>query len=171
MNTAAFHMPRGKSLPWALGICRASPIGSWAVRGLNAFARGTALIGCTRKKLPRAVRAAYVAPYDSWANRIAIHRFVQDIPLRPGDRSYDLVSWVENRLNLLASVPMLIGWGMRDFVFDRPFLDEWTRRFPHAEVHRFEHAGHYVLEDESEALTALIQGFLQSHPVLTAHLI
>ena len=50
---------------------------------------------------------------------------------------------------------------MRDFVFDRPFLDEWTRRFPRAEVHRFEQAGHYVLEDESEALTALIENFLQ----------
>lgn len=161
MNTAAFHMPRAKSLPWALGVCRDTPIGSWVVRGLNAFARGTAVIGCTRKRLPRAVRYAYVAPYDSWAHRIAIHRFVQDIPLRPGDRSYDLVSWVENRLEQLASVPILIGWGMRDFVFDRPFLDEWTRRFPHAEVHRFEQAGHYVLEDESEALTALIEGFLQ----------
>ena len=131
------------------------------VRGLNAFARGTAVIGCTRKRLPRAVRYAYVAPYDSWAHRIAIHRFVQDIPLRPGDRSYDLVSWVENRLEQLASVPILIGWGMRDFVFDRPFLDEWTRHFPRAEVHRFERAGHYVLEDESEALIALIEGFLQ----------
>jgi len=30
-----------------------------------------------------------------------------------------------------------------------------------AEVHRFEQAGHYVLEDESEALTTLIEGFLQ----------
>ena len=56
---------------------------------------------------------------------------------------------------------MLIAWGMRDFVFDQPFLDEWIRRFPHAEVHRFEQAGHYVLEDESETLIALIEGFLQ----------
>ena len=66
-------------------------------------------------------------------------------------------------------MPILIGWGMRDFVFDRPFLDEWTRRFPHAEVHRFEQAGHYVLEDESEALTALIEGFLRSRPVSAAN--
>ena len=50
---------------------------------------------------------------------------------------------------------------MRDFVFDKPFLDEWIRRFPHAEVHRFDQAGHYVLEDEAEALIPLIEGFLQ----------
>ena len=42
MNTAAFHMPAAKSLPLALWLCRDTPLGSWMVRGLNAFARGTA---------------------------------------------------------------------------------------------------------------------------------
>src|SRR5262249_25779117 len=118
LNTAAFHMPPSKSLPWALWLCRDTPLGAWAVRGLTAFARGTAMIGCTKKRLPRGLRAAYVAPYNSWNNRIAIYRFVQDIPLRPGDRSYDLVTWVQDRLPALASRPIFIGWGMRDFVFD-----------------------------------------------------
>ena len=81
-------------------------------------------------------------------------------PSLPGDRAYDLVSWVENRLDLFASTPMLIVWGMRDFVFDHTFLDEWTRRFPHAQVHRFAQAGHYVLEDEPESIIALVQSFL-----------
>ena len=95
--------------------------------------------------MTRELRQAYVAPYDSWSHRIAILRFVQDIPLRPGDRSYDLVSWVQSRLGLLRSVPMLILWGMKDFVFDHHFLDEWVRYFPAAEVHRFPRAGHYVV--------------------------
>ena len=43
----------------------------------------------------------------------------------------------QDRLHLLESVPMLIVWGMKDFVFDHHFLDEWVRRFPDAEVHRF----------------------------------
>ncbi|MGC8641628.1 MAG: alpha/beta fold hydrolase [Isosphaeraceae bacterium] len=166
MNTAAFHMPRAKSFPWALWICRDTPLGAWLVRGLNAFVRGTALIGCTRKRLPRAVRDAYTAPYDSWEHRIAIHRFVQDIPLRPGDRCYELVSWVESRLQLLASVPILIAWGLRDFVFDKPFLDEWIRRFPRAEVHRFDRAGHYLLEDEAETLVPLIREFIQTRQIV-----
>jgi haloalkane dehalogenase len=160
MNTAAFHMPGSKSFPWALWFCRDTPLGAWLVRGLNAFARGTAWIGCNRSRLPGPVRAAYVAPYDSWAHRIAIHRFVQDIPLRHGDRSYDLVSWVESRLEVLASTPILIAWGMRDFVFDASFLGEWIRRFPQAEVHRFPRAGHYVLEDEAATLIPLIREFL-----------
>jgi haloalkane dehalogenase len=164
MNAAAFHMPRSKSFPWALWVCRDNPLGAWLVRGLNAFARGTAFIGCTRAKLPRDTREAYVSPYNSWASRIAIHRFVQDIPLRPGDRCYDLVTWVESRLECLANTPILVAWGMSDFVFDRPFLDEWVRRFPHAQVHRFDQAGHYVLEDEADTLCRLIKEFLIRSP-------
>ena len=160
LNTAGFHMPGDKTFPWALHLCRDTPLGALTVRGLNAFARGTAWIGCKNRRMPRSLRDAYAAPYDAWASRIAIHRFVQDIPLRPGDRAYDLVSWVQDRLPLLANVPMFIAWGMKDFVFDEPFLREWERRFPAAEVHRFPKAGHYVLEDEAATLVPMIRDFL-----------
>lgn len=165
LNTAAFRLPAGKRFPWPLWACRDTPLGAWLVRGLNLFVRGTARIGCKHRPLARALRDAYAAPYDSWAHRIAIHRFVQDIPLRPGDRSYDVVAWVEERLHLLADVPMLVGWGMKDFVFDHHFLVEWQRRFPQAEVHRFPMAGHYVLEDEADTLIPLVTSFLAAHPV------
>ena len=102
-NTAAFHLPASKPLPLALAFCRSSFLAAPLVRGANAFCHGTALIGCKRGCMPRDLRRAYVYPYDSWAHRIAILRFVQDIPLRPGDPSYDLVSWVQDRLHLLAS--------------------------------------------------------------------
>jgi cis-3-alkyl-4-acyloxetan-2-one decarboxylase len=164
LNTAAFHLPASKPFPWPLWICRDTPLGAWMVRGLNAFCRGAALVGCKRNPMPRALRAAYVAPYDSWANRIAVHRFVQDIPLRPGDRAYDLVTEVQGRLGQLAGVPMMIAWGLKDFVFDRHFLEEWMNRFPGAEVHAFEDAGHYVLEDEAAHIIPLVRGFLDRHP-------
>jgi haloalkane dehalogenase len=163
-------MPASKSFPWTLWVCRDTPIGAWTVRGLNAFARGTALIGCSNNRLPRSLREAYVAPYDSWDHRIAIHRFVQDIPLRPGDRSYDLTTWVQERLSMFAHVPMMIAWGMKDFVFDHHFLAEWIRRFPHAEVHRYEQAGHYVLEDKADALVPEIKAFLGKHVSLPSTL-
>ncbi len=155
-NTAAFHKPASKPLPGALAICRDSRLGAFVVRGLNAFCQGTAWIGCKRNPMNRELRQAYVAPYDSWSHRIAILRFVQDIPLHPGDRAYELVSWVQGRLDLLRSVPMLILWGMKDFVFDYHFLDEWVRYFPTAEVHRFPRAGHYLFEDEAEAINGLV---------------
>jgi haloalkane dehalogenase len=168
LNTAAFHLPKSKPFPWPLWVCRDTPLGAWVVRGLNAFSRGTAFIGCKRTKMPRAVRDAYLAPYDSWANRIAVHRFVQDIPLRPGDRSYEQVSFTQERLGLFSDTPTLIAWGLRDFVFDRHFLDEWERRLPRAEVHRYEDAGHYVLEDAADEVVPLVRDFLARHPVMRA---
>ena len=66
----------------------------------------------------------------------------------PATAATTLISRVQDRLALLAIVPMLIAWGMKDFVFDEPFLDEWVRRFPAAEVHRFPRAGHLLFEDE-----------------------
>jgi haloalkane dehalogenase len=165
-NTAAFHIPAGKSLPRVLSIFRDSTAGAWLARGLNLFVRGTLWIGCKTRRIPREVRDAYAAPYDSWDHRIAIHRFVQDIPLRPGDRCYDLISWLQDRLTLLQSVPMLIAWGMKDFVFDAPILDEWVRRFPAAEVHRFPRAGHLLFEDEPEAVNRLVRSFQSAHPLV-----
>jgi cis-3-alkyl-4-acyloxetan-2-one decarboxylase len=160
-NTAAFHKPAVKRLPPALAIARDSAIGAFLVRRFNTFSLGTAMIGCKKARMTADLRAAYVAPYDSWDHRIAVLRFVQDIPLRPGDPSYDLVSRTEERLGLLADVPMLILWGMRDFVFDHHFLEEWIRRFPGAQVRRFPDAGHYLYEDEHEAIHDQVLDFLE----------
>lgn len=168
-NTAAFHKPAAQSFPVALAFFRDWSLGAFLVRGINAFCHGTAWIGCKRRPMPREIRAAYVAPYDSWQNRIAILRFVQDIPLVPADRSFALLSWVEERLSSLAAVPMLILWGMKDFVFDRHCLDEWLRRFPEAKVVRFPGAGHYLFEDEPEAVGLAVRSFLESPRLIREH--
>jgi len=159
LNTAAFRLPAGRRFPWPLRACRLPGIGALLVRGLNAFCRGAAAACATRKLAPE-VRAGFLRPYASWSDRIAVHRFVQDIPLRPGDRAYALVEAVEKDLDRFRAVPMLILWGERDFVFDRAFLAEWIRRFPDASVHRFPDAGHYVLEDAGEEIIPLVRRFL-----------
>jgi len=162
LNTAAFLLPPGKRLPWRLWLCRHTWLGTLLVRGLNAFSRSAVKL-CARKPLAAAVRDAYLAPYDSWQHRIAVLRFVQDIPLRPGDRSYALVKEVQEGLERFRDVPMLLCWGERDFVFDQHFREEWQRRFPRAEVHRFEQAGHYVLEDAGAEIAPLVRDFLGRH--------
>ena len=161
LNTGAFHIPAAKSLPWQLWLVRNTPLGPLLVRGLNAFCRGAARSCCTRRPMSAEVRAGFLEPYDSWANRVAVLRFVQDIPLRVGDPSYDVVTATQDGLTRLRDVPVLICWGMRDFVFDRHFLAEWQRRFPRAEVHRFEDAGHYVLEDAHKEIVPLVRRFLE----------
>ena len=160
LNTAAFHLPRTKSFPWQLWMVRDTPLGPLMVRGVNGFARGATHMACTRKKLSKEVRDAYCAPYDSWADRIATLRFVQDIPLRPGEPGYDIVSDTAARLEVFRDRPVLVCWGDKDFVFDHHFLAEWQRIFPEADVHCFPDCGHYILEDASEEIIPLIRNFL-----------
>jgi haloalkane dehalogenase len=159
-NTAAFHLPVGLKFPTTLKICRNKTIGPMIVQGLNAFVRGAARFCVAREKLKPAARAAYMAPYDSWQNRRAVYHFVQDIPLVPTDRSYATVSKVELGLDKFSTVPTLICWGAKDFIFDDKFLDSWRMRFPSAEVCRFADAGHYLFEDAWPDVKPKILAFL-----------
>lgn len=163
-NTAAFRLPEGHPFPWPLYIFRNCALGACINNHLNAFAEITALTS-TAKPLAPEIHRAFVAPYDSPANRIATTRFVQDIPLVPGDPSYDELLKTENGLTQLAGKPMLICWGRRDFIFDRGFFKEWRRRFPKAETHSFAEAGHYLLEEVGDRVLELIKDFLKRNPL------
>ena len=168
LNTAAFHLPADMHVPASIAAVRNTWLGSFAVRGFNAFSRGAAWIGCKQQPMSAELRRAYCAPYDSWDNRIATLRFVQDIPLRKSDPSYALVSEIEAGLALFKQTPILLCWGMRDFVFNGRVLDEFRAHWPHAEVERFEGCGHYVLEDASTEVVARVREFLRAHPMTTA---
>lgn len=165
LNTAAFGLPPSKRMPASLWLARNTGVGAVLVRGLNAFARGATRLCVTRRPLSEEVRAGLIAPYDSWANRRAVLRFVQDIPLRPGDPGFEIVSGVGERVGQFDDRPVLICWGARDFVFDDHFLRVWQQKLPHAEVHRFADAGHYVLEDAGEEIEALVLRFLDVEKV------
>lgn len=161
LNTSAFGLPQDKPLPWQIGICRGI-FGALLVRGLNGFVKGGVKDCVTRHPMPPEVATGFTYPYNSWANRIAVHRFVQDIPLVPTDRGYDIIKHTEDNLSKFADKPMLICWGMKDFVFDHHFLKGWTDRFPSATVHKFHDAGHYILEDAHEDVVPLVDEFIRA---------
>ncbi|AXK73740.1 alpha/beta fold hydrolase [Lysobacter sp. TY2-98] len=164
LNTAAFPLPSAKPMPWRLSLGRDSIVGAWAIRRFNLFARGASRFGVTRA-MPRDVRDAYDMPYHGWTNAISTIRFMQDIPLQPGDRAWPLLERVGATLPQFADRPTFIGWGLRDFVFDKHFLDGFRRALPNAEVHAFGDANHYVLEDKHEVLVPAIREFLDMHPL------
>ena len=163
-NTAAFPMPTAKRMPWQIALGRDYNLGEIVIRGFNAFSGGASYFGVERK-MPREVRRAYVAPYDSWRNRISTVRFMQDIPLSPADRAWPLLEAVGKALPSFADRPAFIGWGLKDFVFDRHFLERFRADLPQAQVMAFDAAGHYVLEDRHEVLVPAIRGFLAAHPL------
>lgn len=160
MNTAGFFPPGNKRLPLRLWLIRnVLPFAVPAVLGLNLFSRA-AVHMASRRGLSREVRAGLTAPYNSPENRIATLKFVQDIPVNRKDPSYHLVRYADENLHKLANIPMLICWGKHDFVFDTEYLAEWQRRFPHARVHLFPDAGHYVLEDARDEVIARVRAFV-----------
>lgn len=161
LNTAAFHLPDSKRLPLSLWLARNTRVGAFLVNRFNAFSRG-AVRFCVTEKMSDEVAQSYTAPYSSPKDRIATLRFVQDIPLKPGDLGYELVSETEAKLPSLSDRPILIGWGHQDFVFDAHFLDRWRQIYPDAQYVEYPDAGHYVLEDRSEELGAEIATFLNA---------
>jgi haloalkane dehalogenase len=163
LNTAAFRRPAGKPLPRELWWVRNTPLGALLVRGLDLFVKGS-VRRCVAKPLLPEVAGQYLRPGGS-TDRRAVLRFVQDIPLGPGDAAWPILEETEAALPRFRDRPMLICWGMKDFVFDGDYLAEWTRRFPGAEVHRLENAGHWVLEDAGAEIVRLVRRFLEAHPI------
>src|SRR5262249_26878106 len=144
---------------------RNTRLGSWLILKKNAFCRLAARWCVKRKPLSPEVRAMYLWPYDTPEHRVAVLKFVQTIPLKPRDPGYDIVRDTAMSLSTFAAVPTLLLWGMRDFVFDRHFLAEWQRHFPHAEVHTWSDCGHYLLEDAGDEVIMRVREFLAKHPV------
>jgi haloalkane dehalogenase len=113
------------------------------------------------KKLAKSVKQGLLFPYNSWNNRLATLKFVQDIPLKESDESYYIIKDAEANLGGLDNIPMLILWGIHDFVFDMDYFKEWQKRFPNAIFHTFSEAGHYILEDVPEKVLECIKEFLK----------
>ncbi|MBC8317981.1 MAG: alpha/beta fold hydrolase [Desulfobulbaceae bacterium] len=155
LNTAAF---RSRHIPFRIKICRIPVFGDLVIRGLNGFARSAVFMAVTRKMSPETVKG-FLYPYNSWKNRIATLRFVQDIPLSEHEPSYNTLREVEKGLHAFQSVPILICWGGRDFCFNDHFYSKWQKIYPHATCHYFPDAGHYVLEDAFEDIGPLVHDF------------
>jgi len=160
-NTGCTRLPASKGFPWSLWLGRNTLLGAWLILNRNTFCKAAASWCVKRKPLSPEVRAMYLMPYDTPAHRLAVLKFVQTIPLKPTDAGYDILVKVEESVPKFAGVPTLLLWGMKDFVFDKHFLAEWQRHFPHAETKTWPDCGHYLLEDAGEEAVPEIVAFLK----------
>lgn len=143
LNTAAFA---DTVVPWRIRLCRAPLIGELIVRGFNGFA-GPAIWMAVSKPLSADVKRGFLFPYDSWANRIATHRFVVDIPSGQGTASDRALGEIERLLPILRERDVAIIWGGDDFCFNRHYFERWQQILPLATSHYHKGIGHYLLED------------------------
>jgi haloalkane dehalogenase len=161
-NTVAFPWPAGFRLPFSLRCIRDSTLVADAVHLTNGFARAAVRIG-VHHRLPAAERRAFLRPFARMAERRAVTDAVRAIPRDTTDPAWKLLEPTRPGTGP-ESVPLLIGWGMRDPVFTPLVLAEWARRYPHAVIHRFPDAGHFVMEDAADELGARVRDFLRGPP-------
>ena len=159
LNTAAFHSGR---IPRRIALCRAPIVGELIVRGLNGFAAPATWMAMASRRLTWEERKGYLYPYDSWADRIGVHRFIRDIPLEKDHPSRQALEAVTEGLPRLSRHPKMILWGGRDFCFDDTYLSRWREIYPNARVDRVEGAGHYVLEDAGADARGRVAAFLKN---------
>jgi acyl-CoA synthetase (AMP-forming)/AMP-acid ligase II/pimeloyl-ACP methyl ester carboxylesterase len=149
LTNTAVHQPPGSPAPALIRLVSRPGALPLLTERTQAFLRGT--LALAHPRLPARVRAAYLAPYADADGRRAIAGFVADIPLEPAHPSWAALRQVAERLPALADVPALLLWGPRDPVFGDRYLRDLVTRLPHADVHRFEGAGHLVAEDADVA--------------------
>jgi len=158
LNSGAFTFD---FIPFRIAICKIPFFGEIAIRQFNLFVQAARYMATTQKGgLKGEVLRGYLFPYNNYKNRIAIHRFVQDIPMKPSHKSFLTLHNIEKGLGSLKNKKIVFIWGAKDFCFNTRFLKRWKEFFPNANDFVFEHAGHYVLEDASSEVIEKIQSNL-----------
>ncbi|WP_227878769.1 alpha/beta fold hydrolase [Arthrobacter dokdonensis] len=150
LTNTAVH-PAGFSLPPALKLALHPAIHRWGTTTSAAFLRVTHALA--QPALAPEVRDAFMAPYRTALRRAGVGNFVADIPAAESHPSRAALEEVSSGIRTLG-VPALMMWGPKDPVFSDRYLRDLLSRMPHADVHRFEGAGHLVQEDRDIATPA-----------------
>jgi haloalkane dehalogenase len=166
LNTFTGAIPPGfEKVPLPFKLLRWPLTGELLVKGMHFFVRAILFKGGVvhPERLGPNERAAYLAPHPSWASRTGVLAYPRLIPWDRGNPTRPLGQHVEERLGALAGKPVLVLWPLRDPAFGRG-SHLWTGRFPNAELHEFDDAGHYIQEDAHERCVPLLVDFLRRHP-------
>jgi len=158
LNTAAFT---SRDVPKRILLCRLPLLGGFLVRGLNGFA-WPATYMATTKGLSERTKSELLFPYNNWKNRIAVWRFVKDIPYEKNHPTYSLLLETESKLVELRNTRSLACWGMKDFCFHPGFLSQWKNMLPNLHSKEYSDAGHYLLEDANIDCNEKISGFFRA---------
>ena len=159
LNTAV-HQPAGSRAPALIRAARLPGILPLVTERSSSFVRGA--VGLSRG-VPDDIAAAYRAPYVGAERRAGVRQFVADIPLDPAHPSAGALDALAADLVTLDA-PALLLWGPRDPVFGDAHLRDLRTRLPHADIHRYEGAGHLLPEDApryAEDVIAWVRGVLR----------
>jgi acyl-coenzyme A synthetase/AMP-(fatty) acid ligase/pimeloyl-ACP methyl ester carboxylesterase len=167
LNTAVHH-PAGTHIPAPLRLAGARGVLQAATVATTGFLDTT--LALATPPLGSAITAAFRSPYRSADRRRGIGGFVADIPVDARHESYRELERIAAGVAALK-VPALMLWGPNDPIFSDRYLDDLVNRIPHADVHRFEGAGHLIAEERpyADAIVSWLGDRFQPDAVATPH--
>ena len=158
LNTGAF-IP--DVIPAKLKLARSRIFGRIAVQGFNRFILDAFKTGTNKHEIwTDEMKAGYLHPYRSWADRVAIYQFVRAIPVSPSHPTTGALKMIQGSMPKLAEKRVKMIWGMKDWVFSPAVLEKMKELLPHAEVTEIADAGHFVLEDAKDQVIDEISAFI-----------
>lgn len=160
-----FQRPVAKvPLPAILHAFRTPILGEVLVKGAHAFVKGFLFQAGLhdRSCLSETDKSAYLAPHPTWSSRKGILAFPRQIPSDPNGPISDFVAAEGAKLaEAFAEKPVKIVWPMKDVAFSPETLENmWLKSFPHADVTRVDHAGHFIQEDAHETVIPELMDFV-----------
>lgn len=159
LNTAAFPPP---TIPFRIRVCRFPILGSLAIRQLNAFAWPATWMAIDRlPRLSANASSGLLFPYAKARDRVAIDRFVQDIPASPRHRTWKVLEELEGNLHELQNLPITFVWGMKDWCFTPACLRRLQQALPKASTVELNDVGHYVMEEAPDEVCDALAGLLK----------
>lgn len=143
MNTA-LAQPTDDRPPVLISMARLGPLRALVTERTPIFTTSPSVLAGS--KVSAAERAAYSAPYATAERRRAVEQFVADIPLEGDHPSGPVLDAIAEGVRSLDT-PVLLLWGADDPVFSDRYLRDLEGRLPHAQVHRYDGAGHLTIEE------------------------
>jgi len=109
-----------------------------------------------RTSMEPAIHRHYIEPLKSPKDRKGCWVFPKQII-----GSTPWLSGLWQKREAISGKPALIIWGLKDIAFRAIELEKWRSLLTHAEVHEFEDAGHFVLEELGNRLRPIIENHLE----------
>lgn len=108
-----------------------------------------------RSKLSRHVHRHFTAPFGNAGERAGTLAFARSLL---NDQEWFQMLW--ERRGVVAQLPTLFIWGMKDSFVRPEYLQKFAAGFPNSQSIRLETAGHFPQEEEPEQVAAAIKGWM-----------
>lgn len=135
-----------------LGKVIEGPVGRFLYRFVNFSPRVLLpAMFADKKKLTKEIHRHYLGPFSRRADREGTYAMARALL---GADAFYAELWAARA----ALAPKLtdIVWGQKDPAFKDVYLQRWIEGFPLARVHRLPQVGHFVAEEEPDALVRVL---------------